>query len=679
MIDYSALIMSLFQLLLLTLSSYGLGKIYFSNYRFNFPQSLILIYSLLHIGPIILFLLFGKPHPEVLSILLALLSFYGVFNLEKRDIIFTFNLFKKYPWTILSIFFIVFLRISTLPPDASMVRGDIGSHIYSIIQWSDGLLGYPSMTYPRGFHGLLLSVSFGADITLVSRGLLITLMTIGWSYAAAIILGMTKNDIMTAIILLIGGGGGILGTPGGLLTNSGWWLIRQSNLQPEVSAWIFVMMLLYIIFIYNKIPSNIPSKDRNILYFPLIALTIGASTTNPFFLMTSCFFIIMWWFVCRASFSKNILPKTKLELSIFFSPLAIIILSTFYIKLFFYLFNGSDIVVFEKDFFSVELEVEFGSYYTDGLTFSTIIEMISPKPSVSLNGYDQLSWSIFFILLSYPLSIIFMTAIISKDFLNKKILMVILMISALYGTWYLGIPSPIGIAAHRTHYPHYAFFIFIFIPIFNSLKLDIMDIHILISFLFVSGVNGQIMQPFINLDDDITRIICLFFMLCSYYVFKNVSPRYSFYLPTRSNLYFSFGGLLVGFWGYYNLHTFPHYEFSILLLFGLSIIIAGLLFNFKSMNIVLLLNITFYSFIGLIIAEIVDIFQGYHLHDTLYISVPIIFSFLIINILQYSEKNKFRIRPLEIFTVFIMLNYLFFIINPAYLSPLMGSSIPAIP
>ena len=172
----ATLALAAFQILLVTLCSYGISEI--SNkfgIRIGLPISLIFVFSSLHILPVIFFLFTGNPETWIFSILLCIGAISGLKLLGKKDISKFFDVCKNSRFTVLSLIIVVIIRIATLPEDTDLVRGDIVSHIAPIIEWNDGKLGYPGVSYPRGFHALFLSLSFSLDYALVSNALFIFL------------------------------------------------------------------------------------------------------------------------------------------------------------------------------------------------------------------------------------------------------------------------------------------------------------------------------------------------------------------------------------------------------------------------------------------------------------------------------------------------------------------------
>ena len=170
-------------------------------------------------------------------------------------------------------------------------------------------------------------------------------------------------------VLLLSGGAGIVGLPDGLIENTGWWLVRQSNLQPEISAWIFVLSLMYFVDSLEK-NSSMDERARNVI---LLLVILGASTTNPFFfLVCSPFFII--WSLMNWQFERNKpIPSDKYELVLLTSPILVLLFSVALMQFSEFRFGGTSADIHDPSHRFELLEDELGVYFTDGLNLNTIL------------------------------------------------------------------------------------------------------------------------------------------------------------------------------------------------------------------------------------------------------------------------------------------------------------------
>ena len=181
-------------------------------------------------------------------------------------------------------------------------------------------------------------------------------------------------------MLLLAGGSGILGPPEGLIANTGWWLIRQSNLQPEISAWVFVLSIMWLIDNSESIREMGPKPS----FLVLGIVILGGATTNPFFFLVCSPFVLFWTMMTFLFNSGRALPSNYFQGALISSPFLVLICSTILMEFTEFRFQGTQADIHDASHRYDLLVAEFGKYFTDGLNIETILVMLSPKPNLAL-------------------------------------------------------------------------------------------------------------------------------------------------------------------------------------------------------------------------------------------------------------------------------------------------------
>ena len=174
--------LSCLQLSLIFMCASFLSRWLEGSSRIPLLPMVIVVFSLLHILPVLSYSLISNPIYQFFTGLLLFCAILGLNRIQKKDIQDIMGYIIESRWSLISLILVIAIRISTLPEDQSLVRGDIVSHIVPIFEWTDGKLGYPGVTYPRGFHGFFLTLSFGFEYSLVSHSVFITLQFVGWLF-----------------------------------------------------------------------------------------------------------------------------------------------------------------------------------------------------------------------------------------------------------------------------------------------------------------------------------------------------------------------------------------------------------------------------------------------------------------------------------------------------------------
>ena len=666
MID--VLLLSSFQILLILLCAVGLSE-FFGKKSIKMPITvcIMLIFSLIHFLPVALFLFIGLPLTELISLSLILGSISGLFFIKKEKLKVIIKEITNSRWTCISFFVVIAIRISTIPEDGSLVRGDMVSHIVPIYEWRDGLLGYPGVTYPRGFHALFLTLSFGLNPALVSNSIFILLMVFGWLLFAGLVRGHL-GDITSSCILLLAGGGGILGIPDGIIENTGWWLVRQSNIQPEVSAWVFVMSFIWLIdnrALFERLHTNVSLAV-------IAILILGASTTNPFFFLVSAPFVICWS-ITSSTFSYNeIYPRGKIQILLLFSPVLVLLCSTGLMGITDWRFSGSSLDIHDASHRYDLIVEEMGVYYTDGLTLNTIIVMLTPKLELTIG---ELTAGKLVKLLLLPAWFIIM-GVLYSNFDSQRATVFSITVASLYLVWYLGIPAPDGWAVIRTQYPHRAFSMLLLVYILKELESSKGIIIFALSLFWLSLEPEVFFDSLFRYEHSSRSIIfCIAFLL--FYRLQDLLPILSF--DSKSVRFWTpifIPLVILGFWSSFNLIKFPNSDFG-LMFFGSAILtIAAGLYRWP-LELPTLFGISLISILsGILSGHLYDLTIGNY-HESSFIIISYLLAFFVYQLLRNVQLTQFlKDNAMRLMMLVLITNGIFHIIDPHYVTPLMIPGFP---
>ena len=626
----------------------------------------MIVFSLLHILPVVSFSLFSNPLHQFFTFFLVFGAIFGAKSIQKSDLQSFYNSIIEYRWSSISLILVVVIRIFTLPEDQSLVRGDIVSHIVPIIEWTDGKLGYPGIAYPRGFHGLFLTLSFGLEYSLVSHSVFITLHSIGWLFFLLIVRNHL-GDIASSCVLLLAGGSGILGSPDGLIENTGWWLVRQSNLQPEISAWVFLLFIMWLIDNSESIREIGPKHSFSILG----VVILGGATTNPFFFLVCSPFVLFWTMMTFLFNLGKATPSNHFQWTLISSPLLVLICSTILMEFTELRFQGTRADIHDASHRYDLLVAEFGTYFTDGLNVGTILVMLSPKPDLAL-GEPSISRMIILILI--PSWYIAFFSLFSGNG-RKEIGIYASTIVVIFLSWYWGIPAPDGWSVIRTQYPHRAFAMLMLVPIIKSLKEgDKMAIFIF-TLLIMSIDHEYYFEPIFRYEHAARSISACILFLFAY--------KISEFLPVNDvNIDFikrylpmSFSLIVLGFWSSFNLVKFPDSDFGIMFFFGASLLIFSLYRTLPSeIGEISLVSSSF--LLGIISGHLYDLSLGNY-HSSSFLILSFILALISSRILRFELVSSFfRRHSLSFLLAVILINAILHIIHPGYVTELM---VPAYP
>lgn len=662
------LVLAVSQLALVVLCSMGISKI--AN-RFDvsipLPVSIILVFSSLHLFPVVFFLIFGFPMHWIVSVSLVVTAIVGLSNIEKENFSSLPHHFSRSKWSCIALLVVIAIRIATIPQDTSLVRGDIVSHIAPIIEWEEGKLGYPGVSYPRGFHGIFLSLSFGLDYSLVSNSLFIFLMATGWILFTAIVRGHLE-DVESSCVVLLAGGGGVIGIPDGIIENTGWWLVRQSNLQPEVSAWVFVLAIMWVID-NREISEGLSPQVKSTLIGLLI---LGASTTNPFFFMVCSPFVFCWSLLTYTFSYNELLPRGGFQYILLFSPIIVLICSAILMGVTEWRFAGTSADIHDSTHRHNLLIEEMGVYYTDGLTVNTILVMLTPKPELTI-GEVSIGKMVKLVLL--PAWFIIMAALFS-GFNRTKTGIFSIAVVVLYLLWYLGIPAPDGWSVIRTQYPHRAFAMLLLVYLLKDMA-NSNNIVILAGSLLWLSIEPETSYDLIFRYEHSTRAIiaCIAFLI--FLKAQDFFPEFSldfdslrFWAPIFIPM------ILFGFWSSFNLAKLPNPDLgvlffgsTILLLIGIAVRRPDSFASFLSISSVSLCS-------GALFGHLYDLSLGNY-HKSSFILVSFLFSFFIFHALQINKLSEFlRKNSMKLLMLIIIINGGCQLFDPDYVTPLMIPGFP---
>jgi len=657
------LALATFQISLVVLCSYGISEIANKlGTTINLPISLIFVFSSLHILPVMIFLVTGTPETWICSSLLIIGAISGLKFLGKTDLSRFFDICNNSRLTVISLIFVVMVRIATLPEDVDLVRGDIVSHIIPIIEWNDGKLGYPGVSYPRGFHALFLSLSFSQDYALVSNALFIFLMSAGWILFTSIVRGHL-GDLESGLVVLLAGGAGIMGMPDGLIENSGWWLVRQSNLQPEISAWVFVLAIMWLVE-NQPIVEGLDSRVRHLF---LGILTLGASVTNPFFFMVCAPFLFAWSLMSKQFSLARASPSSPSQIFLLFLPLAVLILSAVLMEITELRFLGTYVDTHDASHRHDLLVEELGVYYTNGLNFETISVLLTPKTELTIGDLSVGKLVKLVLLPSWFL----IFAIFFSGFSKSESIYYSATVIVLYLIWYWGVPAPDGWSVIRTQYPHRSFAMILLVYLIREMR-ENNNLTILAGSLLWLSLEPEVYYQSIFRYEHSSRTIiaCISFLI--FYKIQELLPfvifdkkSMSFWAPIA----LSFG--LFGFWCSFNVPKFPNPDLGIMFFGSIFLMIGGILARRPAPTPLFILISALSICSGVLAGHIFDLSIGNY-HQSSFILISFILAFVIYNVLRIENVSRILYKnSMIILFLLAIINSSLHIADPQYVTPLM--------